>query len=49
MRGFRGVGTGGPDTPSCLRKLKTVDYFQNTGVEPLKKYRAVDVGSPSDR
>ena len=49
MRGFRGVGPGVPDTPSCLRKLKSVDYLKNTGVDPLEKYKATDVGSSSDR
>ena len=44
----KGVGTGGPDHPSRMEKHKAVDFLRNTGLEPLKKYKATDVGSPSD-
>ena len=48
MRRSRGVATGGPDHPSRIEKHKAVDFLRNTGLEPLEKHKATDVGSSSD-
>ena len=50
MRGSRGVGTGGLDYPLQHGKAhnNSVDLLRNTGLEPLEKHKATDVGSSSD-
>ena len=50
MRGSRGAGTlGVRTTPSRKEKHKAVNFLRNTGLEPLEKHKATDVGSTSDR
>ena len=44
MRGSRGVGTWG----FRMEKHKVVTFLRNTGLEPLEKHKATDVGSSSD-
>ena len=31
-----------------MEKLKAVNFLRNTGLEPLEKHKAADVGSSSD-
>ena len=47
MRRSRGVGTGGPDHPARMETHKAVDFFRDTGLEPLEKHKATDVRSLS--
>ena len=36
IRGSRGLGIGGPDTPTFrMEEHKAVDFLRNTGLEPL--------------
>ena len=50
MRGSSGVGTWGVrTTPSRMEKHKAVNFLRNTGLEPLEKHKASDVGLSSDR
>ena len=49
IRGSRGLGIGGPDTPTFrMEEHKAVDFLRNNGFEPLDKHRATNVGSSSD-
>ena len=46
MRGSRGVGNGGLDTPTFrMEEHKAVDFLRNTGLEPMGKLKATIVGS----
>ena len=38
-----------PPLPARMEKLKTINFPRNTGLEPLEKHKATDVGSSTDR